>query len=105
MCRCSIEDLDAEKKIIEKRYGSPKPVHYVKQTEPDELLVLNRLFGGTKAALKGFLKRFGMNNWMQGQRYYVQKAALAAAHMRTAVWRRDGHWCSHGCLGSTATTS
>jgi hypothetical protein len=100
MCRCSLEDIDVEQKFMDKRYGSNTPVHLVKQTEPDELLVLKSLFGLTKVALKSFLKRYGKNSWMQDQDYYVQKAALAAAHMRMAVWRSrstyvdfPGQWC------------
>jgi hypothetical protein len=101
VCRCSVEDLDVERKFLDKRYGSKTPVHLVKHTEPDELLILKRLFGLTKVALKSFLVRYGKNPWMQAQGYYVQKAALAAAHMRMAVWRSrsthvdyPGQWCS-----------
>jgi hypothetical protein len=94
LCNCSLEALEAERRFLAKRYGSNESVYLVKQTEPDQLLVLNRLFGRTRLALLGFLARYRENSWMQHQQNYVQKAALAAAHMRMAVWRSEGHWAS-----------
>jgi len=55
---------------------------HVKHCDPQSVLVLNKLWGLPKIALKAFLARYSKNTWMQKQRLYVQSAAIAAAHER-----------------------
>lgn len=106
MCNCSIEELDAEDDSHEKLTGRPKPgrsrtpAQFVKHTEPNELLALERLLDTPRLALFGFLKRHSANTWMQAQHNYVQKAAIAAAHGSMGMFRSygeyvdyPGQWC------------
>ena len=106
MCKCSLADLNAEEDFHEIFNGRPKlgrfrtPVQFVKHTEPNELLALERLLDTPRLALLGFLKRHSANTWMQKQNNYVQKAAIAAAHALTGMWRSygeyvdyPGQWC------------
>ena len=106
LCNCSIEDLDAEDTFQAKLTGRPKPgrsrtpAEYVKHTEPNEILALERLRDTPRLAFLGFLKRHSANSWMQAQHNSVQKAAIAAAHGLMGMFRSYsgnvdhlGQWC------------
>ena len=106
MCKCSIEDLNAEDAFQAKHDGRPAPGHsrkaaqYIKHTEPNDLLSLERLLDEPRLALLGFLARHSKNTWMQEQHNYVQKASIASAHGLMGMWRSygeyvdfPGQWC------------
>lgn len=72
-------------------YGSRQHIVTANHAQPSDLFKL-RMFRShqAKPALAGFMKRYGMNSWMQQQWLYRERAAIAAAHDCMSVTRITG---------------
>jgi hypothetical protein len=82
-----VGDEDDPHSSIQHHFTGAKHIVQVKQCDPSAILRLSAVGAAAKDALDHFLRRHAKFAWMRDQDFYVQKAALAAAHdaMHTAV--------------------
>ena len=76
----SASDDDDSCKSIQHHFTKAKRVVEAKQCDPSALFRLSSFGEPVRTALDLFLRRHEKRKWMQAQKLYVQKAALAAAH-------------------------